>query len=150
MQLDYRFRARFTESIQIGPVDGGLRVDNYFDGRITDGALTGARVRGVDQVRIRDDASVVLDIRETIETDQGTIAADVRGYAIPQPDAPQMHRITGFALFTTAVPEYAEYNSAVVAIDGTVDMATGTIDVAGHALDSNPGEPRALAPADAA
>ena len=134
MQLDYRFQARFTDSIEIGLVDGGVRVDNYFDGRMTEGALTGARVRGVDQVRIRDDASVVLDIRETIETDQGTIAADVRGYAIPDPGAPHLHTIHGFALFTTAVPEYSDYNTAVVAVDGTVDMSTGAIDVEGRAL----------------
>ncbi len=85
MQLDHRFNARFTDSIQIGPVDGGVRVDNYFDGEMTEGALAGARVRGVDQVRIRDDGSAVLDIRETIETGAGTIAADVRGYALPTP-----------------------------------------------------------------
>jgi hypothetical protein len=149
MQLDYRFQARFTDSIQIGPVDGGIRIDNYFDGRMTEGALTGARVRGVDQVRVRDDGSVVLDIRETIETDQGTISADVRGYAIPQPAEPQVHRITGFALFTTAVQEYAGYNTAVVAIEGTVDMSTGTIDVAGHALKADRDESRALATAAA-
>lgn len=109
MELDYRFQARFTDSIELGPVDGGLRIDNYFDGRMTEGALTGARVRGVDQVRIRDDASVVLDIRETIETEEGAISADVRGYAIPDPGAPHLHTIHGFALFTTAVPEYADY-----------------------------------------
>ena len=134
MHLDYRFQARFTDSIQIGPVDGGIRVDNYFDGRMTEGALTGARVRGVDQVRVRADGSVVLDIRETIETEQGPISADVRGYALPDADAPHRHRITGFALFSTAVPGYADYNTAVMAIDGSVDMATGTIDVAGRAI----------------
>jgi hypothetical protein len=134
MQLDYRFNARFTDSIQIGPVDGGVRVDNYFDGEMTEGALAGARVRGVDQVRIRHDGSAVLDIRETIETGAGTIAADVRGYALPDPGDPRLHRITGFALFATAVPEYDDYNTAVIAIEGTVDMAAGTIDVLGRAV----------------
>ena len=149
MQLDYRFQARFTDSIQVGPVDGGVRVDNYFDGRMTEGALAGARVRGVDQVRIRDDASALLDIRETIETERGAISADVRGYAIPHPRDARLHRITGFALFTTAVPEYADYNTAVVAIEGTVDMATGTIDVAGRALNADHDESRAVTPAAA-
>jgi hypothetical protein len=135
MQLDYRFTARFTDSVEIGPVDGGVRVDNHFDGHMTDGDLAGARVRGVDQVRIRDDGSAVLDIRETIETEIGTIAADVRGYAIPDPSASNLHSIRGFALFTTAVPAYAAYNAAVVAIQGSVDMATGTIDVEGRALE---------------
>jgi hypothetical protein len=133
MQLDYRFQARITDSVQLGRVDGGERLDNAFDGAMTEGALTGARVRGVDQVRIRDDGSAVLDIRETIETERGAISADVRGYALPDPAAPNLHTIRGFALFSTAVPEYAEYNTAVVAIDGVVDMATGAIDVAGRA-----------------
>ena len=132
MQLDYRLQARITDSVQLGTVDGGVRRDNYFDGTMTEGALAGARVRGVDQVRIRDDGSVFLDIRETIETDIGAISAEVRGYALPDADAPNLHEIRGFALFSTAVPEYAEFNTAVVAIDGTVDMATGAIDVTGR------------------
>jgi hypothetical protein len=132
MQFDYRFEARLTDSVEIGPVDGGIRVDNYFDGQMTHGELAGARVRGIDQIRIRDDASVVLDIRETIETDRGTISADVRGYAIPDPDAPHLHQIRGFALFSTAVPDYAAYNTAVVAIHGNVDMLTRELVITGR------------------
>jgi len=132
MQLDYRFQARITDSVQLGTVDGGVRVDNYFDGTMTEGALAGARVRGVDQIRIREDGSAVLDIRETIETELGAISADVRGYALPDADAPNLHEIRGFALFSTAVPDYDAYNTAVVAIDGVVDMATGAIDVTGR------------------
>ena len=142
MSLDYRFSARITDSIEIGPVDGGLRIDNHFDGEMTEGVLAGARVRGVDQVRIRPDGVAVLDIRETIETDAGPIAADVRGYAYPDGDDDR-HRITGFALFSTALSAYADYNSAVVAVEGAVDMRTGVIDVRGRVLD-------AIAPATAA
>ena len=134
MHLDYRFHARLTDSIQIGPVDGGIRVDNYFDGRMTEGELAGARVRGIDQIRIRDDGSVVLDIRETIETDRGAISADVRGYALPDADAPHVHEIRGFALLDTAVPEYAAYNTAVVAIHGSVDMVTRELWITGRAV----------------
>ncbi len=132
MHLHYRFHARFTDSVHLGRVDGAVRVDNYFDGEMTEGALAGARVRGVDQIRIRDDASVVLDVRETIETPDGAIAAEVRGYAVPEEDAPHVHLVRGFALFETAVPAYAAYNSAVVAIEGTADMAAGTIDIRGR------------------
>jgi hypothetical protein len=149
MPLDYRFEARFTDSVQIGPVDGGVRVDNYFDGHMTEGPLTGARVRGVDHIRIREDATAVLDVRETIETREGTIAADVRGYAVPEADAPHRLRVHGFALFQTALPDYAEYNSAVVEIGGTADIAAGTIDIRGRAL--HPGDDRrgAITPAAA-
>jgi hypothetical protein len=134
MNLDYRFEARLTDTVEIGPVSGGVRLDNYFDGRITDGELAGARVRGIDQIRIRDDGSVVLDIRETIETERGAISADVRGYAIPDPGAPHVHEIRGFALFDTAVPEYSAYNTAVVAIHGSVDMVTRVLEITGRAV----------------
>ena len=134
MNLDYRFEARLTDTVEIGPVSGGIRLDNYFDGRMTEGELAGARVRGIDQVRIRDDGSVVLDIRETIETDRGAISADVRGYAIPDPDAPHVHEIRGFALLDTAVPEYAAYNTAVIAIHGTIDMLTREFAITGRAV----------------
>jgi len=136
MNLDYRFQAGLTESVQLGEVDGSLRVDNYFDGRMTDGELAGARVRGVDQIRIRPDGTVALDIRETIETDRGAISADVRGYAIPDPDVPNVHAIRGFALFSTGVHEYAAYNTAVMAIHGTVDMATRELVITGRAVTS--------------
>jgi hypothetical protein len=137
MQLDYRFEARLTDSVEIGPVDGGIRFDNYFDGHMTHGELAGARVRGLDQIRIRDDGSVVLDIRETIETGHGAISADVRGYAIPDRDAPQLHEIRGFALFSTTVPEYAAYNTAVVAVHGSVDMANREIVTTGRAVSAD-------------
>jgi len=134
MNLDYRFEARLTDTVEIGPVSGGIRLDNYFDGRMTEGELAGARVRGIDQVRIRDDGSIVLDIRETIETDRGAISADVRGYAIPDPDAPHVHEIRGFALLDTAVPEYAAYNTAVIAIHGTIDMLAREFAITGRAV----------------
>jgi hypothetical protein len=132
MNLAYRFEARLTETVEIGEVSGGIRLDNYFDGRMTAGELAGARVRGVDQIRIRDDGSVVLDIRETIEAELGAISADVRGYAIPVPGTPHVHEIRGFALFETAVGEYAEYNTAVVVIEGSVDMATRELEISGQ------------------
>lgn len=132
MNLAYAFEARLTDTVEIGAVSGGIRLDNYFDGQMTSGELAGARVRGVDQIRIRDDGSVVLDIRETIEGELGAISADVRGYAIPVPGTPHIHEITGFALFDTAVPEYAEYNTAVIEIQGSVDMAARELEITGR------------------
>ena len=51
MNLDYRFRARLTETVELGPVDGGIRVDNYFASRMTHGELVGPRPRR-DQICI--------------------------------------------------------------------------------------------------
>jgi hypothetical protein len=138
MRLEYAFAARLTDSVAIGPVDGVVRVDNYFDGVMTAGALAGARVRGVDQIGIRADGSVALDIRETIEAEHGAIAADVRGYAVPRRGKPDLHDLRAFALFRTAVPEYAAYNTAVVEVTGTVDMATREIVVSGRPAAGTP------------
>jgi hypothetical protein len=92
--------------------------------------------------RLRDARAATLDIRETIETERGAISADVRGYAIPHPGAPHLHTIEGFALFRTAVPEYSAYNTAVVAIEGTVDMAQRAITIEGRTLDSDRAQQR--------
>jgi hypothetical protein len=62
---------------------------------MTEGEQTGARVPGVDQVTIRGEASAALDIRETIETEQGAISADVRGYAPATPRGPEPARDQG-------------------------------------------------------
>lgn len=91
-------------------------------------------MRGVDQVKIRPDGSVELDVRETIETEHGAVSADVRGYALPDPGSLHLHAIRGFALFSAAAAEYADFNTAVVAIQGSVDMSTGAIDVTGTPL----------------
>jgi hypothetical protein len=136
MNLDYRFHASLTESIELGEIDGSIHIHNYFDGHMTHGELAGARVRGVDRIRIRQDGAVALDVRETIEAELGAITADVRGYAIPDPGATYVHEIRGFALFSTGVPEYAAFNTAVVAIRGTVDMATRELVITGRALTS--------------
>ena len=81
MNLDYRFEARLTEFVEIGPVNGGVRIDNYFDDRMTDGELAGARVRGVDQIRIREDGSAALDVRETIGPPDNPAARRARLWA---------------------------------------------------------------------
>jgi hypothetical protein len=47
----------------------GVRIDVAFDGRAV-GRVTG-RVRGVDYLRMRSDGRIDLDIRATIETDDG-------------------------------------------------------------------------------
>ncbi len=133
MNLDYRFQARFTDSVEVGPVDGVVRIDNYFDGAMTDGELAGARVRGVDQVAIRADGSVVLDIRETIETERGAISADVRGYAIPR----RRRAAAAHAARVRAVqhrgPRVRRLTTRPSSRStGTVDMAAGTIAVTGR------------------
>ncbi len=55
MDLLYRFDAQITDIVSIGVVPDDLRLDVHFEGRVTEGRLVGARVRGIDDSRDRPD-----------------------------------------------------------------------------------------------
>lgn len=108
----------------------GVRVDVAFEGRAT-GRLAG-RVRGVDYVRMRADGRVDLDIRATVETDDGhrvALAAD--GVAVPRAGSPVSDLFENVSL-ATAAPAYAWVNTRQVWGRGTVDLSTGKIRIEGY------------------
>jgi hypothetical protein len=88
MELLYRFEGRIGASTPVGLLGEGLRLDNAFEGRITDGILAGGRAWGTDYVRLRDDGVWVLDAREVIEVPGGRVHASARGYGLPPTDSP--------------------------------------------------------------
>ena len=105
----------------------GARFDVAFAGRAT-GRLSGA-VRGVDYFLMRADGRIDLDIRATIETDDGcriSLAAD--GVALAQPGEPVMALRENVRL-TTAAEKYAWVNARQVWGAGTVNLATGKIHI---------------------
>ena len=105
----------------------GVRIDVAFEGHAK-GRLAG-RVRGVDYVRMRADGRVDLDIRATIETEDGRrIALSADGVAVPRATEP----IADFwenAMFSTAAEDYAWINARQIWAVGTVNFATGKIHV---------------------
>jgi len=108
----------------------GLRFDVAFDGRGT-GRLSG-RVHGVDYARMRADGRVDLDIRGTIETDDGhRIALSADGVAVPRADAPIGDLFENVTL-GTAAPDYAWVNGRQVWAFGTIDFSTGQIRIEGY------------------
>jgi hypothetical protein len=108
----------------------GARFDVAFAGRAT-GRLSGS-VRGVDYLRLRADARFDLDIRATIETDDGArIALSADGVAVAQPGNPVAELRENISL-TTAAEAYAWVNARQVWGVGTVNLATGKIHIDGY------------------
>ena len=101
---------------------------------MTEGELAGAHVRRVGQIRIRPDGSVALDIRETIETDRAALGGRPR--LRRSRSRPNVHEIRGFALCSTGAHEYAAHDTAVAAINGTVEMATRELVITSRAVTS--------------
>jgi len=105
----------------------GARFDVAFEGRAT-GRLAG-RVRGVDYLRMRTDGRIDLDIRATIETDDGCrIALSADGVAAPRPGEPVAELRENVSL-TTAAAGYAWVNARQIWGPGTVNLATGKIHI---------------------
>jgi hypothetical protein len=105
----------------------GARVDVAFEGRAK-GRLSG-RVRGVDYLLIRADGRVDLDIRASIETDDGCrIALSADGVGTPRAGEPVADLCENVRL-TTAADDYAWVNARQIWGVGTVNFATGKIHI---------------------
>lgn len=105
----------------------GARFDVPFEGRAT-GRLSG-RVRGVDYLRARADGRMDLDIRATIETDDGQrIALSADGVGVPRAAEPIADLCENVSL-TTASADHAWVNKCQIWGVGTVNFATGKIHI---------------------
>jgi hypothetical protein len=103
----------------------GARIDVAFAGLAT-GRLTGS-VKGVDYLTIRADGRIDLDIRATIETEDGCrIALSADGVGTPRATEPVADLCENVRL-TTAADGYAWVNTRQVWAVGTVNLATGKI-----------------------
>lgn len=151
MSFVLRFEADVTETIPVGLVPEGIRLDVHFSGRVVEGALSGATLRGIDYLLLRADGIGVVDAHDVISTETGQhISAHGQGYTIPPsevqmpppevmlspefqwPEAPiPMH---GFALCRTGAHELAWMNRTALGFEGTVNMGAGKIMVEVRAL----------------
>lgn len=105
----------------------GLRFDIAFAGRAS-GRLAG-RVHGTDYARIRADGRIDLDIRATIETEDGhRIALSADGVAVPRAAEP-MADLSENVCLGTAAERYAWVNARQIWAIGTVDFAAGKVHI---------------------
>jgi hypothetical protein len=108
----------------------GARFDVAFEGRSI-GRLSG-RVRGVDFIWARADWRIELDIRATLETDDGQrIALSGTGLATPRTGAKIADLIESVSL-TTAAPDCVWVNTRQIWCVGVVDLAVGKILIDGY------------------
>jgi len=105
----------------------GVCIDVAFEGRAA-GRLAG-RVRGVDYLRVRADGRIDLDIRTTLETDDGRrIALSADGVGVPRATEPVADLSENVRL-STAAQDYAWVNTRQIWGSGTVTFATGKIHI---------------------
>ncbi len=105
----------------------GTRFDVAFEG---DGkGRLGGKVRGVDYLLMRADGRGDLDIRATVETEDGhRIAVQIEGVATPRANEPIVDLAENVRL-TTAASKYDWVNSRQIWGIGTANLATGKIHV---------------------
>ena len=138
----YQYEADFTgvtdygvamDDILAGKINippQGARFDVGFAGPCT-GRLSG-NARGVDYLRMRADGRIDLDIRGTIETEDGhRIALSADGAAVPRPGETVVELSENVRL-STAAADYAWCNTRQIWAVGTVDLATGKIHIDGY------------------
>ena len=105
----------------------GARFDVAFEGA-SKGRLAGT-VRGVDFLLMRADGRTDLDIRATLETEDGhRIAANIDGVSTPRANEPIADLVENIRL-TTATSKYDWVNSRQIWGLGTVNLATRKISV---------------------
>jgi hypothetical protein len=105
----------------------GARFDVAFEGRAK-GRLSG-RVRGVDYLRMRADGRIDLDIRATIETEDGhRIALSADGVGVPRVTEPIADLCENVCL-TTAAADYAWVNTRQIWAPGTVNLVAGKVHI---------------------
>jgi translation initiation factor IF-1 len=107
----------------------GARFDVAFEGS-SKGRIAG-KVRGIDYILMRADGRVDLDIRATLETEDGhRIAAHIDGVGSPRANEPIVDLAENVRL-ATAATKYDWVNSRQIWARGTVNLATGKIHVEG-------------------
>lgn len=149
----YAFTAQLTRIAPVGIVPAGLRIDVGFTGRVTDGPLAGATIEGIDYVVIRPDGVAVIDARELVTSAEGvTVALHAEGYIVAPFPMPPLAALAapdfawpdaelslhGAARAESAAPQLVPANRTVYGFTGTVNMATGVLQVAARSLAAAP------------
>jgi hypothetical protein len=147
----YRFQGQLGDLNPVGLFDDGIRFFNRFEGAVVDGPFAGGRISGPDFFVLRPSGVGEIHAPELIEFEQHRVALDVRGYLVG-PDGmafpplaavlepgfafPDVaFRVTASALASTTSPGFEHLNSAVIIVEGDVNMGTGAMDVTARIVD---------------
>jgi hypothetical protein len=150
-ELIYHFEGQLAPMYPIGRFDEGIRFHNEFEGRVVAGPFAGARIFGLDQFLLRPDGVGVIVGAEVIDDGQHRVSGELRGYVVPPPGAPTPPldavlagtlqppdvplRVTGSVLLKTTAAGFGHLNQTTAVIEGTVNLATGRLDVEARAVE---------------
>lgn len=162
MSLVYRVEATLSEVIPVGLVPEGVRLDAHFSGRVVEGPLSGASMRGVDYLLLRADGIGVIDAYEVVSTDAGQhVSVHAQGYITPPPEvqlpppeillSPEFEwpdlplPMHGFVLYRTGAQELAWMNRTSLGFEGSVNVGTGELIIEARVLHPGAAEGAGLA-----
>jgi hypothetical protein len=147
-ELVYRFTGQLATPYPVGLFADGIRFHNRFEGTVVDGPFAGGSISGLDKFLLRPDGAGEIVAPEVIDDGESRVALDVHGYLVPPAGTPQLplaavlepgfefpdldFRVTGAATIATTAPAHVHLNAAVAVIEGTVNMATGAMDVSAY------------------
>jgi hypothetical protein len=147
----YRFQGRLGELNPLGLFADGIRFHNTFEGTVIDGPFAGGRIYGIDKFLLRPDGVGEIVAPEVIELGEHRISLDVRGFVVPPAGAPVpplevlldpdfefpdvAFRVTGSAVAATTSVEHDALNRSTIVVEGTVNMATGLLDVTARVVE---------------
>ena len=145
----YAFEATMTRVVPIGLVPEGLRLNAHYQGKITDGPLTGDTVDGVDYLLLRPDGVGVIDVRQVFSGAGGrTVTSRAHGYLTPLGPLPPLEELAdpafawpdaempmhGAVDLRTAAPELQVVNATVFGFTGTVNAGRRELRVRAQSL----------------
>ena len=147
--LIYRFEGSLGELYPLGIFPEGIRFHNQFEGTVVAGPFAGGRIFGLDEFLLRPDGVGEIVAPEVVDTGDARIGLQVRGYVVPPEgmEVPALEliaspgfqfpdvdfRVTGSALIRTVHPAHTRLNRTVAVLEGTVNMATGRLQVEARA-----------------
>ena len=111
----------------------GARYDLALEGPIVGQRLRGT-VKGIDYIHIRPDGRAQLHIHAEITTEDGKKIAFYADGVVNFREGSLFGDLRENVTLTTSEPDYAWVNPLQVWALGTVDVATGAVHIAGHAV----------------
>ena len=145
-ELIYELNLNITEMTEYGlsfaalmagevpPPPEGARFDIHVDGVANDGPKLKGKVTGIDYLNMRADGRTQLNVYVKITTEDGqNIAGQVGGIGTPRPNTSIIDLRENVTLFTSS-EDYKWVNTVEVWATGTVDTATGKINISAYSV----------------
>jgi Protein of unknown function (DUF3237) len=143
-ELVYQYALRVTQVVEFGasadavfsgrtpPPPEGARFDLYLEGPVLGPKVAGT-LRGVDYLNFRADGRAELHIHAAITTeDEAKIALLATGVAIPE-EGSSVFQLRESVTLVSNYPQYRWVNQIQLWAMGTVDFASGEVDLRSYA-----------------